>query len=310
MATSDGVLSRLAYLVEGTPNTIPTTPTWKILRYENESINVDKQVDMPQEIVPHASTTDVVDVGRSVGGGVNGFLSYATWDDFLASLFRSTWSTNVLKNGVTPSTLAFEKRFDHGGGSYSFTRYTGCRVTSMALQLTAQKSIGVSFNVLGIQDGASGTGIISGATYTAANSNPILNAALNVGNLSFTGFTGGAVIQSMNLNVANGAYANYSVGAYAPDSIGLGIMKVSGSITAYFKSLDLYEAILGHDDLAFSADLGAASGASYTLTIPKFKGVNGGPITRGATQAVMVEMPFEAKYDSASSCIIQIERGV
>lgn len=309
MTVAEGSQTRLAYLVESTIGVIPATPSWKSLRYTSESIVLDKQTAIPDEIRDDRNVSDIVDVGRSVTGPINGVLSYGTYDDLFAALFCSDWATDVLKNGRTPKTLAFEKTFEQGVTD-AYTRYRGCRINTLDLQLNAKQFITSNFGVMGLGSPAPATTIITGATYAAASTTPVLNAALNIGALTIGGVAASPKLQAASIRINNNIYANDVLAQYETYSHGLGRFEVTGSVTALFENLDLYNAILNHDDLSLALTLGAATGAKYTLTIPKMKGMSGGPMVRGNNQAVIIEMPFQAKYDPTSAASMTLTRAV
>lgn len=309
MTVAEGSQSRLAYVPEVAIGVIPATPTWQTLRYTSESVLLDKQTAIPDEIRPDRNVSDIVDVGRSVTGPVNGVLSYGTYDDLLAGLFCGDWAANVLKNGITPKTFAFEKTFEQGAQD-SFIRYRGCRINTLDLQLTAKQFITSNFGIMGLGSPVPTNAIITGATYLAPTTTPVLNAALNVGVLEIGGMTASPKLQAASVRINNNIYANDVIGQYETYSHGLGRFEVTGSITALFETLDLYNAILAHDDLTLTLTLGAATGSKYTLSIPKMKGMNGGPVTRGNNQSVIVEMPFQAKFDATSGASMVLTRAV
>lgn len=309
MAVAQGSQTRLAYVLETTPGVIPATPKWQILRYASETLNIDKQSVVPDEIRADRNVSDIVDVGRQITGSINTLLSYGSFDDLFAALFCSTWAANVLKNGVVEQTLAFEKTMSFGTPN-GFIRYRGCRVNTLDLSLSAKQFVTANWGVMGIGSPTPTAAIITGATYLAASTTPVLNAALNVGSLGMTGITSNPKIQSLTARITNNIYANDVIGQYEPDSHGLGRFEVTGSMTVLFENLDLYNAILNHDDLALSLTLGAAGGSKYTLQIPKLKGMNGGPVVGGNGRSVVIEMPYQAKFDPTSGASMVLTRAV
>lgn len=309
MSVADGSQTRLAYVSEATPGVIPETPTWQTMRYTSESLTLDKQTAVPDEIRADGNVTDIVDVGRQVTGSINTLLSYGTFDDFLSALFRADWNANLLKNGITPKTLAFEKTFELGAADV-FTRYRGCRINTLDLALSAKQFVTANWGVMGIGSPAPANAALAGATYDPATTTPVLNAALNIGALTMTGVAATPKIQSASIRINSNIYANDVVGQYEPDSHGLGRFEVTGSITALFSDMELYNAILNHADLSLVLTIGAAANAKYTLSLPKIKGMNGGPVVGGNGRAVVIEMPFQAKYDATSGASMTIARAV
>lgn len=309
MPIAEASHSRLAYVAEVTPGTIPATPSFKVLRLVNEGIRLAKQTVVSDEIRADGNVTSIIDVGRSVEGPISGEFSYGTFDEFLEALLRGAWTTNVLKNGIAHRTFTIEKTFEQGATD-SFIRYRGCRVNTLDLTLEARQIVRASFGIMGVGSPAPTTAIISGATYTAPTTSPVMNAATNIGALTATGITSMPKIRSMSLSIRSNIYQNDIVGAYEPDSHGLGRFEVSGTMQAYFENLDVYNAIVGHADVGLSVTMGAATGQKYTFDLPKLKLMDGSPVIGGNSQSVMMEVPFQAYYDGTLGATLGITRAV
>jgi hypothetical protein len=307
MTVADGSQVRLADISEVTIGTTPATPTFQTMRYVSSDIRIVKQTDIPDEIRADRNVATIVDVGRMVQGTINTFLSYGTFDTWLARLLCSSWSSDVLKNGILQQAATLEKFFEQGATD-SFIRYQACRFNTLDLRLQARQSVSANWGIMGIRSPTPTTAIITGATYTAATTTPVFNAGLNVSAMSFTGITAAPKIQAMTMNIRNNIYANDVVGSYEPYSHGLGRFEVTGSLTTYFENLDTYNAILGHTDVALSTTLLDELGNSYVIAIPKVKLLDGGPVVAGNGRAVMLEVPYQAYFDAGSTASITITR--
>lgn len=291
--------TRLSFLAEATENTIPATPTWLNLRYTSETLNYLKRTVSSEEIASHRNVTDMIDVGFGVGGDIGFELSYGTLDSLLEGVLFSTWSTNVLKNGVTAKSFAFEKTYETGATD-QFFRFTGNQVSSLSLSLSAQERITGSMTMLGMGH-TTASAALSGATYTAANTKAIMAASADVGSLSLTGVSPSPTLMSASFNIANNLRERLQIGSRGPAGIGAGRCVVTGSIEAYFGDLALYNAFFGHDDVALSLTLGSVTSEKYTIQLPKVKLTNGTISTPGNDQDVMAQMDFQAIYSTAGS---------
>lgn len=309
MTVADGSQTRLAFIPEVTIGTIPTSPAFQIMRYESESITLAKQTSTPNEIRFDRNSPAPVDIGRMVDGPVNTKLSYGTYDVWLEHLFASAWSTNVLKNGILHKAGTFEKTFDQGSTD-SYIRYTGCRFNTLDINIASRQEVSAVWGISGITSPTPTTGILSGATYTAATTTEIFNAGLNVAafNMASTTLVSAPKIQSLTVSMRNNIYPIDVVGQYYPYSHGLGRFEVSGSVRVLFESLAIYTAIIGHEDVAITFTLQDAAGNSYAFSIPKVKLMSGGPVVAGNNQPVVVDVPFTAFYDTSSSASISITR--
>ncbi|MBB3591726.1 hypothetical protein FHX08_002070 [Rhizobium sp. BK529] len=307
MTVADGSQVRLADVSEATIGTTPANPVFQIMRYVNSEVRISKQTDTPNEIRADRNVASIVDVGRSVQGPINTFLSFGTFDTWLQRLLCSTWNADVLKNGVQQQAATLEFFYEQGATD-SYIRYQACRWDTLALALRARQSVQANWGIRGIRSPDPTNAIIAGATYTPATVTPVFNAGLNVSALSFTGLANAPKVQAMTMNIANNVYQNDVLGNYEPYSHGLGRFEVTGSLTTYFETVDAYQAILDHDDVAISTTLLDALGNSYVIQLPKTKFLDGGPTVAGNGQAVMIEVPYQAYFDATAGASIVITR--
>jgi hypothetical protein len=220
--------TRLAYVVESVYGTTPATPTFKEARFTGESMNANIETTTSNEIRADRNVTDVIQTGQNAGGAVDIELSYGSFDDWLESLLFSTWSTNVLKNGITQKSFTIEKTFE-AGATDQYHRFTGAVANSLALSIQAGQIVTGSFDFLA-KGASTGQAIISGATYTAPNTNDVINAAVNFSALGVTGVTSPA-ITALNLNITNNLRQQAVVGSLESRGIGTGSFEVTGDFT-------------------------------------------------------------------------------
>lgn len=299
MAFADSSSTRLSYITESAENTFPTSPTLLNLRYTSETLNYLKRTVSSEEIRADRNVSDMADVGFGVGGDVGFELSYGTFDSLIESLLYSTWSSDVIKNGVTPKTFSFEKTFETGATD-QFMRFTGMKVGSMSLSIAAQQRITGSMTMMGMGH-TKASAALSGATYTAAGTSPIMTASGDVGSLSITGVSPSPTIMSMSINIQNNLREQLQIGSRGPAGIGAGRFIVTGSLEAYFADLSMYNAFYDHDDVGISANLGSTSGSIYTLDMPRTKLTNGTVQTPGNDQDIMASFDFQAIYSTSGS---------
>lgn len=309
MSVAHGSLSRFAFIPEVTIGTIPTSPTFQIARIVSEGIEIQKQMESSNEIRADRNAGPPVDVGRMVQGPINTELSYGSYDVWFEHLFASAWSTDVLKNGILQKAMTIEKLFEQGTTD-SYIRYTGCRIDTLDLQLTARQRVTANWGIMGITSPTPTTSILSGATYTAAPTTEYFNSGTNVGsfNMASTTLVSAPKIRSLAINIRNNTYPVDAVGSYYPVEHGLGQFLVSGTAEVLFESLAIYTAIVNHEDVALSFSLTDTATNSYAISIPKTKLAGGGPVIGGNGQAVVVRAPFTAYFDSSSSASMTITR--
>ncbi|MCF0055513.1 phage tail tube protein [Dyadobacter sp. CY356] len=301
---TDSSQTRLAYIAEVTPGVTPATPAFKKLRMTGESLAPSLQYTSSNEIRADRNVADMTRVGQEAGGDINFELSYGTFDDFLEALMFGTWTTNVLKNGVTKKTFTIEETF--AALANQFHRYTGSMVNSLSLSMRAKEVVTGSFNIMS-QNMTQTQAIVTGATYVEPNSNPVLNAANNFAALAMTG--GGTVqLMSLSLNISNNLEQQPVMGQVASKGIRAGQFMVTGEAEAYFDTPELMDLYLGDtpSDLTFS--LGGASSLKYTFFIPKLKLTANSPTADGNNQDVMQKISFQAYFDATTAAQLRITR--
>lgn len=309
MTVANGSQVRLADISEATPGTIPATPAWQVMRYVSSDVGPNKQTNTPDEVRGDRNVASIVDVGRAVSGSINTFLSYGTFDTWLERLLCASWATNVLKNGVADKTGALEWTYSAGAVT-PYVRAVGCRWNTLDLSLQTRQPISANWGVMGLDVPTPTTAIVTGATYLAATTSSVLNAALNVGALSVTGITSAPKLQSLSINVNNNISQNDILGQYAAYSHSLGNFAVTGRMTALFEDLDTFNAILSHSDIGLSVTMGAAANNKYKIDLPKVKLLGGAPGNRGNGQPVVMDVPWQAYFDATSGATMTITRAV
>jgi hypothetical protein len=309
MSFADGSQVRLADVSEATIGAIPATPVFQVMRYRTASVRINKQTDISDEVRADRNVPGITDVGRAVTGTIETRFSYNTYNTWLERLLCSTFSTGVLKNGITPKAGTLEFTYEQGATD-SYIRYTGCRWNTLDLNLRSRAPVQASWGIMGIDSPTPTTAIIAGATYTAATTTEDFNAGLNVADLTITSDTlvASPKVQAMSLRITNNIYQVDVVGSYAPYGHGLGRFEVSGTMTVLFESLAAYSAILNHEDVTIGFTLEDAAGNTLEFSLPKTKFLDGGPAAPGNGQPVVIEVPFQGFYDPSSAATITITK--
>lgn len=291
--------TRLAYVAESSVNTIPSSPSWQNLRFTSETIAYNKTAIVSNEIRPDRNVSDLINAGFGVGGDIGFELSYGTLDTLLESALQSAWSNDVIKNGGTPKSLAFERTVETGATD-QFFRYSGCQVSSLALSITAREIITGTMALLGMGH-STATAALSGATYTAANDNPVMSASADVGSMTISGLSPSPILMSATINIENNLREQIAVGSAGPIGIGSGRFVCTGTVEAYFEDLALYNVFKNHSDVGLSLTVGSVTNEKYTIALPKVKLGTGTVTTPGNDQDVMASFEWQAIYDGSGS---------
>ena len=305
-AMADG--SQLAYIKESEWGTTPATPAWQILRLTGESFKIARETKQSAEITPERNVSDLIHIGGGASGGFNFEMSYGAYDDIFASMLYGAWDDNVLVNGVTQSSLSFEKKFLVDTATYNYFRYTGMVPNTMNLSIAAGEIITGSFDFMGKGGSVAATAIAS-STYVDAAAENVLSASSHVGALSLGSFAT-AKILNLNLSATNNLMSARVIGSLDNADIGAGQFNVSGSVEIYFEDKAVYEAYLNATEMALSVTMGSITAKKYTIELPRIKFSDGEVVASGQNSYVMANMSFQALGDPTEECTMKITRAV
>lgn len=296
----DSSQTRLAYITEVTYGTTPASPVFKNQRFVSESLNANIENIVSNEIRADRNVTDLIQVGANAGGSVDFELSYGSFDDWLESLMYGTWSSNILKNGNTQKSFTIEKTFE-AGATDQYHRFTGCIANTLKLAIQAKQVVTGSFEFLA-KGATTAQAIIASATYTAANSNPVINAAVNFASFSMSGVTS-PELTSLNLNITNNLRRQNIVGSLDARGIGTGRFEVSGEAVLYFANASLYDLFLAGTASNLTFVIGGASTKKYQFDIANLKFEKAEIVAGGNDQDVMAKVSFRGLYDNTDNTL-------
>lgn len=309
MAISDANTTRLASVAETTQGTTPATPAFQNVRFTGESFTINTDTVVSNEIRPDRNVPDLIRTGSGAGGGFDFELSYGSFDTYLESLLLGTFTTNVLKNGITQARFfTFEKTFEQGTTD-AFHRFTGCEASELSLKIAAGEIITGNFGFMGY-GGTTATTAIASSTYAAANSNILMNATSDFANLTTTGLTTTPRIMSADLKITNNARAQRAVGSLNAIGLGHGRFEVNTTLRAYFEDNNAYQAYLNGTSFLLSFTLGSVTANKYTISLPVNKIKSAKVMAGGNNQDVMAELECQALFDSTSAATLTITRAV
>ena len=306
---ADSSLMQLAYIAETNWGVTPSTPVFTPLRVTGESLKINREGVVSEEIRADRSVSDIIQVGGSADGGFNFELSYGTFDDLLAGLLCSDWGTNVLKNGTDKKSFSFEKRFTVGEASYEFFRYTGMMANTMSLSVSNKQIITGSFGMLG-KGGSVAQAIISGATYGEGNSEDVMSASSQFGTLGVGSLSHTPSLLSLELNISNNLRGQPKLGSVDLGGVGFGRFEVTGSLEAYFENSDVYDLFLANSAFALSFVLGSVTSKKYSFDMGTVKITDADVVAGGNNQDMVSKVSFQALYDTSDTASIVITRAV
>ena len=292
MAIAASAKSRVAYVAEVTPGIIPATPTWLVLRRTGGGLMTKKGTVESEEMNLDARTRAIYQVSQDVAGQYDFEASSGSFDDMIAGVLQSVWAANAISDGVTQVPFSFEETVDIGGGAFAYNRFAGCEISSMALNFASRAAVKGSMNIMG-QIETVDTAILTGATYTQPNANPI-ETAVSVASLAILGLNPVPRIKNLSLNIERGLRIRDQVGSLYSSQFGISTTKVTGSFDAYFESNTVYSQVLAHGIGALSLNFGGTANKRYTISLPNVQLLDGQRKLGTRNTDVMVTIAFEA----------------
>lgn len=296
MAFSAGSYHGLNYIAEVTFGTTPAgTPT--ALRHTSCSLVVTKDGFQSNELRSDRQISDFRHGVIRVQGDIGIEFSYGEFDSLLEGALFSTWDTNVLVAGTTAKSYTLKRRFEDITVEGTFT---GCMINTLSLSIPANAMVTGSFGIIG-KDGSYASSLSTTPTASQTHS-------------PFDSFTGSiteggsdiAVVTSIELSLNNGLEPAFVVGADTTPQIVPGRSNLTGTVSAYFENETLLDKFINETESAIVLSLGGAT-ASYEIELPRIK-YTGGDNAVSGEGPIVINMPFQALYDSTDETNITITR--
>lgn len=295
---ADSSKTRVAFIAESAWGTTPSTPTFLTMRRTSGNMRTSKTIVRSEEIQLDRNVRQVLEAGQDAAGSYDFELSYGSMDPLLEGALQAAWSTNVLTVGGSRKPFTFEETVDLNDGGFSYSRFVGCEVNSLSLNFASRQAARGSIALMGKSETLD-TSIISGATYTAPNTNTI-ETGINFASLSVHSLSPLPRVKSISLQIANGLRVRDGLGDKFSAQFGSGKCVITGSLQAYFSSNALYQKVLDHGAGAIEFTIGAVTNKKYTFALPAARFLDGARVIGGSSDDVMVEIPFEAEGTAAA----------
>lgn len=186
----------------------------------------------------------------------------------------------------------------------------GMRVGTYSLDVSSGSIVTGSMSFKGEETTTSTASTLKKAPYKVLDSTAteVVNATANVGNLVKDGAALSTAVQSITMEGDASLRDQMAVGSKFPSGIGTGRFNLTGTITAYFQDLTLYNDFINHATTSISWSFTDTDHNTYFFTIPALK-ITSDPISpEGIDQDVLENMEWTAFRDAATECMIQVDR--
>lgn len=296
MAQAQRYNQTLFAVEESTPGTTPATPTLVEIPIAGmPTLKIAKEFNKSQRI-GNRNVTKQRHGARQSSGSIPIELAYGDFDSLFESVMCSTWSTNVLKVGDTLKYFTLEHRFP---GISEYHPYTGCLMNGFSFSASPSGLVTGSFEVIGL------------GGMTPASSTVATTSTATAGNEPFDGFTGTITeggssvdISSFELTLSNNGVIQHRLMQDIGNHANVGMIDVTGSITAFFESEALLNKYLNETESALTIEFEGVNGGDLQFDISALKYSDESKTE--TNEGLLVQLPFSAQYDvsDASSLVI------
>lgn len=208
---------------------------------------------------------------------------------------------------ITPQSFTLQQSFNDVDKHFI---QNGMRVGTYSLDVSTGAIVTGTMNFQGKETSVLLNDKLGTAPYIPLESTAteVMNATTNVGTLTKNGLPLASAIQSITLEGDASLRNQNAVGSKFPRGIGTGRFNLTGTMTAYFETLDLYTDFLNHQTISIGWDFIDQDSNVYFYTIPAIK-ITSDPVNpTGIDEDVVEEMEWSALRDPATQCMIQVDR--
>jgi hypothetical protein len=301
MPFSQGSRSSLSFVPEVTFGTTPAG-SFTNLPFTTHSLNLTKdrvagndiQADRMPRVDRHGN--------RQVAGDIVVDLRDGVYDAFLESAMLNTFSTNVLKVGVTPKFFSVE---DYAADIDQARLFTGMTVSTMGVSLAPNQMVTTTFGMVGKDMTISATQ----KTQTAAANNAPFDAYsgdIAIGNVGAASAV--AIVTGLDFTLNNSFAPTFVIGDSAAPSLEYGRAEIEGTITAYFEDTALINRFLNETETELTVSVNDPTGTNaYTFDFPRIK-INSADVPVDGPTSRIITMSFVALYNATELSNLVITR--
>lgn len=213
---------------------------------------------------------------------------------------------DVLKNGVTRSSMTIEKGFmDQAVPTYVVNR--GCVVGNLELRMQTEDKITGAFGFMGLTGAVSTTSL--DATPDAAPTGQIMASNVNIGRVSEAGVAvaGPNWPRSMTVQINNNLRKLTALGTVGAVDMGAGECVVNFTIETYYGSDGLLAKLLAGTPSSLMIPV-AKNNQALVMIIPRAIYTDGAPVAGGKNQDVMLPLSGQAGLDTLTNSLIEFDR--
>lgn len=213
-------------------------------------------------------------------------------------------SSSRTYNGVYQTQFTFERAHND---VTQFFRFYGMTLSKMTLSLSSGAIVTGSFEFMG-KNGDRATATVMPGTPISSQTYDVMNAVSGVGQILEGGVALAAKIKKLDLSIDNTLRGQDAIGVLGNAGIGMGSLKITGSMDVYLADGTLYDKFVNNtaSSLQFGVQDGAKNG--YMFQIPNLK-YGDAKVTAGNKDAdCMISIPFTGLKDTARQAVLLVDR--
>lgn len=301
MAFAQGSRSSLALGVEGTFGSAAST--YVNLPIKTHSLDLTKErlqgQDIQSDRMPRVSRHG----NRNAAGSIEVDLRKGNYDDLLEAAMLSSFDSNdEMTVGITPKFLTLEDRLEDIG---QYRLFTGMTVSSASFSITPNQMVETTFEMVGKDMTISQ----SPKTVSASTTNKPFdsyNGAIYDGGVATSNLLG--IVTSLEFSITNSFAPTFVVGDDTTPHLEYQRSIIEGTLSCYFEDLTLVNKFLNETESELQVSVDDPSGTNaYTFYMPRIK-YNGASVPLANQQSRIIELPFEALYDSVEGTQLLLTR--
>ena len=312
MGQAKGSKTKIIFGTETTFKTLPSPITAIVLPFVSESLRQNRNLVESKTIKgtrnPSAPVRGNVDVAGDITMELQPYLG-KLFKHVLGSLTTSGTASSishVYKVGDLPAGMVIEKWFTSDLTASQYFRYMGCKVNSLKISVKPEGFIDAVVNIMGATETVSTSSMDSDASdLTAVGSyNPFdgFTASITRGGSSL------GVATQVDLTIENAldgtVYVLDGTGTryYLPE----GMVKLTGTLTALFTDMSLYNLALNNTETSLVVTLsrgtgtGALGNEKLIITCDEIIFQPTAPVVSGPG-GILIELPFVGYYSDGTN---------
>ena len=212
-----------------------------------------------------------------------------------------------VRNGSTVKSFSIEE--EQTDLTTTFRSYVNMIVNTLNISADSGSIITGSLGMQGTTSAYDATATIGTGADVASQTNSIMSATSNVGNVWLDGATActtGVYFKSLALSIANNLRNRDGVCSLYPIDIGLGTLSAEIAMNVYFADTNIMQKHIANTAVDFSMALNDSEGNYIVVDIPKGKFSTASEDGKTKDSDVMVSATLKALYDPTDDFQIQI----